>query len=93
VIFSDAFRLEALGLAADRFEDDVKVASNAESGSESRIFDVLRAKVVEHDGMSIQERLDIEQLPGPASFLEDALAAIKVNVLHRLQFPGLRQIV
>jgi hypothetical protein len=69
VIFVGALQLGAFGLATDGFEHDVKLASDAESGSDRRFFDVRRAKVVEHDGISIQERLDIEQLPGPTSFL------------------------
>src|SRR5262245_27949389 len=88
VIFLGFTRLEAFGLAADGFEDDVKLASDAESGSDRRFFDARRAKVVEHNGISVQERLDIEQLPGTISFLEDPLAAIKVSFLQRVCFPG-----
>jgi hypothetical protein len=93
VIFLGITRFDAFGLATDRFEEDVKLRSDAESGSDRRFFDLRRAKVVEHDGISIQERLDIEQLPGPISFLEDPLAAIKVSLLQRACFPGSRQIV
>jgi hypothetical protein len=71
----EILRLNAVELAAGGFKHDVKVRSDAESGAHRCIFNLTWTEVVEHRGMTVQERLDVEKLPGPASFLEDALAA------------------
>jgi hypothetical protein len=75
VIFVELHRLRPFKLAADELEHDVKLTGNAESRAHRDIVDLTRTEVLEHGGMSIQKRLDVDEFPGPASLLEDALAA------------------
>ena len=75
MIFVEPRRLMPFKLVADRFEHDIKLAGDAELSEHRRIVRLTRTEVVEHGGISIQQRLDVEELPGPASFFQDVLAA------------------
>jgi hypothetical protein len=77
--------LRAIRLAADGFEHDVDFTIDAKSGSQRCMFNLARAQVVEHRRQSVEERLDIEEVPRPVLFLENALTPGKASCSQRVR--------
>ena len=57
---------------SDRLEDHVKIACDTESCPDRCYINPMRAEVMKDRRAAIEERLDIDQHPGPVSLLEDA---------------------
>jgi hypothetical protein len=73
-------------IASGRLENDIKVVRRPKPCAKFRRIELMRAEVVQDQGMTIQQRLDVDELPRPAKFLENALTELEVpGLLLRIE--------
>jgi hypothetical protein len=61
-------------VSADGLERNINSAGNSKPSTQSCDVHVIWAQVVKNDRFTVQKRLNVDEFPGPPSFLEDALA-------------------
>jgi hypothetical protein len=62
---------------ANWLEHDVSLANNSKPSTQTRRVNFMRTEIVKHDRFAVQKWFDVDKLPRPASFVEDAQAHCK----------------
>jgi hypothetical protein len=78
---------------SDWLQNHVEVAFDSEPRSPRRHIEPMRAEVMEDGGAAVKQWLDVDELPGPISVLEDALAKCISVCPHLLRSLRIRQVL
>jgi hypothetical protein len=62
------------GVTANRLENYVEIALDTKPGTQRCGVKHLRAEVMKYRRATVEQRLDIDQVPGPVPLAEDSLA-------------------